>query len=73
MKAAFVDQIKAAMELENKEFSIQVRSEDAKEAFAAFLRNARLTSTGPGKLSPPHSRGRLRARRVKARSQRRMT
>ena len=37
MKSAFVDQIKAAMELENKEFSVQVRSEDAKEAFAAFL------------------------------------
>ena len=37
MKAAFVDQIKAAMELENKEFSVQVRSKDAKEAFAAFL------------------------------------
>jgi enoyl-CoA hydratase/carnithine racemase len=37
MKAAFVDQTKAAMALENKEFSVQVRSEDAKEAFAAFL------------------------------------
>jgi enoyl-CoA hydratase/carnithine racemase len=37
MKSSFIDQIKAAMELENKEFSVQVRSDDAKEAFAAFL------------------------------------
>ncbi|HEY1944960.1 MAG TPA: enoyl-CoA hydratase [Roseiarcus sp.] len=37
MKSAFIDQTKAAMKLENKEFSVQVRSEDAKEAFAAFL------------------------------------
>ena len=37
MKSAFRDQIKAAMKLENKEFSVQVRSDDAKEAFAAFL------------------------------------
>lgn len=37
MKAAVRDQIKAAMKLENEEFSVQVRSDDAKEAFAAFL------------------------------------
>jgi enoyl-CoA hydratase/carnithine racemase len=37
MKSAFRDQIKAAMKLEHKEFSVQVRSDDAKEAFAAFL------------------------------------
>jgi enoyl-CoA hydratase/carnithine racemase len=37
MKSACRDQIKAAMKLENKEFSVQVRSDDAKEAFAAFL------------------------------------
>jgi enoyl-CoA hydratase/carnithine racemase len=37
MKAAVRDQIKAAMKLENTEFSVQVRSDDAKEAFAAFL------------------------------------
>jgi enoyl-CoA hydratase/carnithine racemase len=37
MKSAFRDRIKAAMELESKEFSVQVRSDDAKEAFAAFL------------------------------------
>jgi enoyl-CoA hydratase/carnithine racemase len=37
MKSAFRDQIKAAMKLENNEFSVQVRSDDAKEAFAAFL------------------------------------
>ena len=37
MKSAFRHQIKAAMKLENEEFSVQVRSDDAKEAFAAFL------------------------------------
>ena len=37
MKSAFVDQIKAAMALENKEYSVLTRSNDAKEAFAAFL------------------------------------
>jgi enoyl-CoA hydratase/carnithine racemase len=37
MKRPFIDQIKAAMKAENEEFSAQVRSEDAKEAFTAFL------------------------------------
>jgi enoyl-CoA hydratase/carnithine racemase len=37
MKQLFRDQIKAAMKVENEEFSAQVRSEDAKEAFRAFL------------------------------------
>jgi enoyl-CoA hydratase/carnithine racemase len=37
MKRAFVEQIKAAMIAENEEFSVRVRSEDAKEAFTAFL------------------------------------
>jgi enoyl-CoA hydratase/carnithine racemase len=37
MKQPFREQIKAAMRAENQEFSAQVRSEDAKEAFAAFL------------------------------------
>jgi enoyl-CoA hydratase/carnithine racemase len=37
MKRSFKDQIKAAMTAENKEFSAQVRSEDAKEALTAFL------------------------------------
>jgi enoyl-CoA hydratase/carnithine racemase len=37
MKQPFREQIKAAMKAENDEFSIQVRSEDAKEAFTAFL------------------------------------
>ncbi|MGA2288231.1 hypothetical protein [Bradyrhizobium sp.] len=31
------EHIKAAMKSENEEFSVQVRSEDAKEAFTAFL------------------------------------
>ena len=37
MKQPFRDQIKAAMKAENEEFSAQVRSEEAKEAFTAFL------------------------------------
>jgi enoyl-CoA hydratase/carnithine racemase len=37
MKQPFREQIKAAMKAENEEFSMQVRSEDAKEAFTAFL------------------------------------
>jgi enoyl-CoA hydratase/carnithine racemase len=37
MKQPFREQIKAAMKAENEEFSTQVRSEDAKEAFSAFL------------------------------------
>jgi enoyl-CoA hydratase/carnithine racemase len=37
IKQPFREQIKAAMKAENEEFSVQVRSEDAKEAFTAFL------------------------------------
>ena len=37
LKRSVHEQIKAAMKLENEEFSVQVRSQDAKEAFAAFL------------------------------------
>jgi enoyl-CoA hydratase/carnithine racemase len=37
MKRSVHEQIKAAMKLENEEFSVQVRSQDAKEAFSAFL------------------------------------
>src|SRR5471030_1535963 len=37
LKQPFREQIKAAMKAENEEFSAQVRSEDAKEAFTAFL------------------------------------
>jgi enoyl-CoA hydratase/carnithine racemase len=37
IKRPFREQIKAAMKAENEEFSAQVRSEDAKEAFSAFL------------------------------------
>src|SRR6476646_5305444 len=37
MKQSFREQIKAAMQAENEEYSARVRSEDAKEPFAAFL------------------------------------
>src|ERR1700726_1209586 len=37
LKRSVDEQIKAAMKAENEEFSVQVRSEDAREAFAAFL------------------------------------
>jgi enoyl-CoA hydratase/carnithine racemase len=42
MKRPFRDQIKAAIEAENHEFSTQVRSEEAREAFGAFLEKHRL-------------------------------
>jgi enoyl-CoA hydratase/carnithine racemase len=37
LKQPFREQIKTAMKAENEEFSVQVRSADAKEAFTAFL------------------------------------
>jgi len=37
MKRVFRDQLKAAVKAENEEFSALVQTEDAKEAFAAFL------------------------------------
>jgi enoyl-CoA hydratase/carnithine racemase len=37
MKSAFRDRIKDAMQRENHEFSVQVRSDEAKEALTAFL------------------------------------
>ena len=37
MKQPFREQLKAAMKADNQEFSVQVRSEDAKEALTAFL------------------------------------
>jgi enoyl-CoA hydratase/carnithine racemase len=47
MKQPFREQIKAAMEAENQEFSARVRSEEAKEAFAAFLEKRRLPAEAP--------------------------
>src|SRR5580704_7655403 len=37
LKRSVHEQVKTAMRAENEEFSVQVRSDDAKEAFAAFL------------------------------------
>jgi enoyl-CoA hydratase/carnithine racemase len=42
MKGPFREQIKAAMKAENQEFSAQVRSGEAREAFAAFLERRRV-------------------------------
>jgi enoyl-CoA hydratase/carnithine racemase len=41
MKRPFRDQLKAAMEAENQEFSARIRSEEAKQALGAFLERSR--------------------------------
>jgi enoyl-CoA hydratase/carnithine racemase len=41
LKRSFREQIRAAMEAENEAFSVQVRSEEAKEALTAFLEKRR--------------------------------
>ena len=54
MKRSFRGQIKAAMKAENEAFSAQVRSEDAREAFAAFLQKRPPISTAPRKRHRLH-------------------
>jgi enoyl-CoA hydratase/carnithine racemase len=47
MKRPFREQIKAAMKAENEEFSAQVRSEEAKQAFEGFLKKRRVPAESP--------------------------
>jgi enoyl-CoA hydratase/carnithine racemase len=51
IKRPFREQIKAAINAENAEFSVQLRSEDAKEAFAAFLEKRKPDFTGTAKAA----------------------
>lgn len=57
MKQPFREQIKAAMKAENEAFSVQVRSDDAKEAFSAFLEKRKPDFTRTAS-SPAHEKSR---------------
>ncbi|MGL4961025.1 MAG: enoyl-CoA hydratase-related protein [Inquilinus sp.] len=52
LKRSLRDQIKAAMKAENEAFSVQVRSEEAKEALTAFLERRPPHVSGTTKTAP---------------------